>query len=79
MPTDDPPPYMNPMTTGEVTDMLKATMHGPLPRATQQRIFATLAAWEPIVRRVQLELAEVSRIVELAGLDDLIERDEGSD
>ena len=40
---------MHPMTPDEVNDLLKATMHGPLPRDTMQRVFATLAAWAPIL------------------------------
>lgn len=43
------PPHMDPMTPDEVTELLKSTMHGDLPRDTQQRVFATLAAWAPIV------------------------------
>lgn len=44
------PPHMNPMTVDEVTDMLSATLHGPLPRDTMYRVYATLAAWAPIVK-----------------------------
>lgn len=43
------PPHMNPMTPSEVMEMLTATMHGPLPRETMQRVLATLAKWAPIV------------------------------
>ena len=50
-----PPPHMDPMTTDEVVELLKSTMHGDLPRDTQQRVFATLAKWAPIVMRVERE------------------------
>ena len=41
------PPHMDPMSVAEVHKLLSATMHGPLPRPTMQRIFATLADWAP--------------------------------
>lgn len=43
------PPHMNPMSTTEVRALLTSTMHGALPHATMQRIFATLSEWLPIV------------------------------
>jgi putative heme iron utilization protein len=45
------------MTAVEVVEMLKATMHGELPRDTQQRILATLAEWAPVMLRVERERA----------------------
>ena len=43
--------HMDPMTPKEVIELLKSTLHGPLPHDTQQRLFATLAAWAPIVEK----------------------------
>lgn len=40
---------ITPMTPEEVRDLLTATLHGPLPNATMQRVMATLAAWGPKV------------------------------
>lgn len=41
------PPHMDPMSADEVRELLGATLHGPLPHATVQRMMATLAAWLP--------------------------------
>lgn len=41
-----------PMTVAEVEEMLKATLHGPLPQKTIYRIFATLASWKDTMKQV---------------------------
>lgn len=53
MDRDEIPPHMNPMTPAEVTDLLRATLHGDLPRDTQHRLLATLALWGPMVDKLQ--------------------------
>jgi len=35
-----------PMTVEEVEELLRATLHGPLPHNTVQRMMATLAEWK---------------------------------
>ncbi len=37
-----------PMTTAEVRELLSSTTDGPLP---MQRVFATLAEWEPLIEK----------------------------
>ncbi len=39
----DLPPHMNPMSDAEVKDLMRATMHGPLPHDTVMRLLATLS------------------------------------
>lgn len=39
----DLPPHLNPLSDAEVQDLMEATMHGPLPHATMQRVLATLS------------------------------------
>lgn len=38
-------PRVKPMTPEEVEELLKATLHGPLPQKTVYRMMATLAVW----------------------------------
>lgn len=43
------PPHMNPFTPGEVQDLLRTCMVGPLPTPTVQRLLATVTAWLPVM------------------------------
>lgn len=51
--------HIKPMTPEEVHDLLTATLHGPLPQETMNRIFATLAAWMP---KPEVTFSEVTRL-----------------
>ncbi len=40
-----------PLTSDELDDLLKQTLHGPLPNSTQHRIFATLSSWQALLKK----------------------------
>lgn len=56
------PKWMQPLANEEIMDLLKATLHGPLPKETQQRVYATLAL-VPELRNPK-PLATFSELVE---------------
>jgi len=47
---DDP---RKPMTVEEVDDLLRATLHGPLPHKTMMRVMATLAEWKEQITQLE--------------------------
>lgn len=52
------PDHMKPMSREEIQDLLSATLHGPLPEATVQRLLATVAM---LVDAPEFTVAEVGR------------------
>ena len=46
-----------PLTNAEIRELLRATLHGPLPVATMSRVFATLAEVE-LLRGLRDEVAQ---------------------
>jgi hypothetical protein len=61
------------MTPEEVRELLTATLHGPLPQKTVQRMMATLAEWLPIVEGMNTDVK--GSPMKLEGIDEPPEDD----
>ncbi|HEY5553040.1 MAG TPA: hypothetical protein VIK52_14200 [Opitutaceae bacterium] len=61
------PPHLNPMSDAEVRELLSATLHGPLPQVTVQRLLATVAR-DVEARRAPVRV--VSRLREMPNPDE---------
>lgn len=75
-----PDPSRNPMTPEEVEELLKATLHGPLPQATVYRMMATLADWKGLAEardKDPLLVAKINTVQWRALRDYLVLTDDG--